>query len=140
MKRLFDRLTIYDQTQNVIAMGNSNGDMIFKDKKTNADINMSELKEMVDLIIDSGYKIRTIDFRETTGYSSGRTTSGRLHCLMEDLKDITIYKEDDIDITYNYIKGKYKSLKELLSIQDGSIFTKENNELFDYINRKTTEL
>ena len=53
MKRLFNRLTIYDQTQNVIAMENSNGDMIFKDKKTNADINMSELKEMVDLIIDS---------------------------------------------------------------------------------------
>ena len=140
MKRLFDRLTIYDQTQNVIAMGNSNGDMIFKDKKTNANINMSELKEMVDLIIDSGYKIRTIDFRETTGYSSGKITSGRLHCLMEDLKDITIYKNDDINITYNYIKGKYDSLKELLSIQDGSIFTKENNELFNYINGKTTEL
>lgn len=140
MKRLFDRLTIYDQTQNVIAMENSNGDMIFKDKKTNADINMSELKEMVDLIIDSGYKIRTIDFRETTGYSSGKIISGRLNCLMEDLKDITIYKEDDIDTTYRYIKGKYDSLKELLSILDGSIFTKENNELFDYINGKTTEL
>ena len=140
MKRLFDRLTIYDQTQNVIAMENSNGDMIFKDKKTNADINMSELKEMVDLIIDSGYKIRTIDFRETNGYSSGKIINGRLHCLMDNLKDITIYKEDDIDTTYRYIKGKYKSLKELLSIQDGSIFTKENNELFDYINGKTTEL
>ncbi len=140
MKRMFDRLTIYDQTQNVIAMENSNGDMIFKDKKTNANINMSELKAMVDLIIDSGYKIRTIDFRETNGYSSGKIISGRLHCLTEDLKDITIYKDDDIDITYRYIKGKYDSLKELLSILDGSIFTKENNELFDYINGKTTEL
>ena len=139
MKNIFKRLTVYDQTGNVIAMENSNGDMIFKDKKTNADINISELKEMVDLIIDSGYKIRTIDFRETTGYSSGRTTNGRLNCLMEDLKDITIYKEDDISITYNYIRGKYKSLKELLSIQDGSIFAKENNELFDYINGKITE-
>ena len=103
---------------------------------------MEELKEMVDFIIDNGYEIKTKDFREPFLSCSigGKYFPNRIEALKDDLLDITIYRNDDIQKTYTYIVGKYKSLKELLSIQDGSIFSKENNELFDYIKSKTNKL
>lgn len=99
---------------------------------------MEDLKQMVDFIIDNGYTITTRDFRSPVIFSvGGKVFTDITESLKDDLKDITIYKNDDISKTYEYIKGKYDSLKKLISIQDGSIFSKESNELFDYIENKS---
>lgn len=107
----------------------------------NSIINMLELKGFIDFILDNGYTITTKDLRKNilVGYS-GRIFTDEVESLKHDLEDITIYKNDDIDVTYRYIKGKYNSLKKLISIQDGSIFSKESNELFSYIEEKKSKL
>lgn len=100
---------------------------------------MEELKQMVDFIIDNGYTITTKEFRGGVAFGCGKAFTDEVGALKNDLTDITIYKNDDIGKTYTYIKGKYDSLKKLLSIQDGSIFSKESNELFDYIKNKSLD-
>lgn len=117
----------------------SNGGYTFaitETRKTNEV--MEELKQMVDFIIDNGYTIITIDFRPKFNLSNvSRVFTSEVESLKFDLEGITIYKNDDISKTYEYIKGKYDSLKKLISIQDGSIFSNESNELFDYIENKS---
>lgn len=102
-----------------------------------SDLLMQELKQMVDFIIDNGFSIKTKDFRGGAVWGmAGKAFTDEVEALKDDLIDITIYKNDDINVTHKNIKGKYDSLKKLISIQDGSIFSKESNELFNYIAQK----
>ena len=99
---------------------------------------LSELKDMCDFIINSGYEIRTYNFRTITFHgASGYVFSNKAESLEHSLKNIVIYKEDPIDNIYKYISEKVENLKELMSIKDGSIFAKENVELFNYIESKS---
>ena len=103
----------------------------------NNKIKMQETKKMIDEIIEKGYAVKTMEFRGYNASMGGVVFSDKTESLRHFLQEIIIYKEDSLDVTYQYILNKYKAMLELEAIMDGSYFQKESVELVNYVKSKS---
>ena len=93
---------------------------------------VQEVKEMIEFLTKNNCKVKVRDFRTYQSINNGVIFTDKVSSLQDYLRDIVIYREDSLDKIYAYLKEKSNALKELLSIQDGSIFDKNSLEVCSY--------
>jgi len=94
---------------------------------------VQEVKEMIEFLTKNNCKVKVRDFRTyQSAINNGIIFTDKVSSLQDCLNDIVIYREDSLDKIYAYLKEKSNALKELLSIQDGSIFDKNSLEVCSY--------
>ena len=100
---------------------------------------VDQIKSMIDLITENGYLITVKDFRESL-YNSGlvgaKILSNECEILEHLLSEITIYREDSLEKTLDYLQTKVSALAKLLLIKTGTYFEKEATEICEYARSK----